>query len=157
MSTLVIEPGREMSYEEERGKPMPSKNHAIVQTNLIVELVKHPVRVMSELALRLQGEDFTPDISVYPELSVDFRQDVIRLTEPPMTAVEIFSPRQGHQDVMDKVEVYFESGVKSCWVIAPPLKSITIMLPDGRQQSFDSGVATDPATGLTARVDVVFS
>lgn len=137
---------------------MPSKNHGIAQANLIVEFAKHSqMRILSELALQFEGENFTPDISIYPRQPADFRHDVIRETDPPLTVVEIFSPKQGYQDVMDKVAAYFRSGVKSCWIVSPPMRTVTILLPDGNQQSYDSGIATDPATGLTANVDAVFS
>ena len=36
MATVV----EQSAYEKERNKPLASKNHAIVQTNLIVELSK---------------------------------------------------------------------------------------------------------------------
>lgn len=39
MNGGVVE--KRLSYEEERGKPVPSRNHAIVQTNLAIELAKH--------------------------------------------------------------------------------------------------------------------
>ena len=49
MNTAIIESAQ--SYEQERGKPIPSKNHAIVQVNLGIELAKdRDYRVMSELS-----------------------------------------------------------------------------------------------------------
>jgi hypothetical protein len=58
---------------------------------------------------------------------------------------------------MDKVDAYFQAGVKSCWVVSPSFRSITIFRPDGTQEVVASGVAKDPATGLTADVAAVFS
>jgi Uma2 family endonuclease len=149
---------RPLSYEEERGKPMPSFNHAVAQTNLIGEFLKQrDFRVCSELTVKLDGVNYTPDLSIYPQQRVDWRHDEVQRTEPPLTAVEIFSPTQSQQSVMDKVEVYFRNGVKSCWVLAPYSKTITIFGPDGREHVFSAGVARDPYTGLSADVGAVFS
>jgi Uma2 family endonuclease len=71
--------------------------------------------------------------------------------------VEIFSPTQTQQSVMEKVEAYFRNAVKSCWLISPYLKTITILGQDGKEHVFNSGVARDPYTGLSADVTAVFS
>jgi hypothetical protein len=48
--------------------------------------------------------------------------------------------------------------VKSCWVVNPPARTITIYLPDGTDRTYVAGQqAVDPATGVTADVDTVFS
>ena len=156
MNTAVLENAQ--AYEQERGKPMPSENHAIAQMNLGIELAKHKgFRVMSELSLELNGHPFTPDLSVYPRQPVDFRHDRVHLTEPPITVVEILSPTQGSLPVMDKVEAYLQNGVKSCWVVNPPQRAITVYTPDGGLKTFVEGQVKDPATGLTADMDAVFS
>ena len=156
METEILD--KPLTYEEERGKPMPSYNHAAIQVNLITEFARNrEFRVCSELTLELEGRPYTPDLSVYPRESLDLRHDLIRRTDPPLLVVEIFSPRQGSQDVMDKVDVYLRSGVKSCWVISPPLHTVSILRPDGSADTFSSGIAKDPVTGLTADLAAVFS
>jgi Uma2 family endonuclease len=72
-------------------------------------------------------------------------------------SIEIASPTQGYKAVMEKVEIYFRNGVKSCWIVSPHLKLITILGPNGEEQNFDAGLARDPHTGLTADVGTVFS
>ena len=156
MVTETLE--RPLTYEQERGKPMPSFNHAVIQINLGVEFSRsRELRVCSELTLEFEGQTFTPDLSVYPKEELDLRHDVIRRTDPPLLVVEIFSPRQGYQDVMEKIDVYFRNGVKSCWIVSPPIHNITILGPGGHEESFHSGVAKDPVTGLTADLAAVFS
>lgn len=83
------------AYEAERGKPIPSKVHAYVQANLIFELksrYKDRFTFLSELSLDLNGWRSVPDLAIYPKLSIDVRQDEIRMTEPPLCAIEIISP-----------------------------------------------------------------
>jgi len=156
MSTAVLD--SVTSYEQERGKPMPSENHGTVQANLIGEFLKHrEYRTISELSLELNGRPFTPDLCVYPRRPMDLRHDNIRRTDPPLVVVEIFSPTQGSQDVMEKVEAYLNSGVKTCWVVNPPQHVITIYSADGALKTYIEGQAVDPATGLTANLEAVFS
>jgi Uma2 family endonuclease len=88
---------------------------------------------------------------------LDFRHDDILRDDPPLLAIEIFSPTQGAQEVLDKVEVYFRNGVKSCWIVSPAFRTITVLRPDGSQQVYDSGKVTDPVTGLTVDLAEVFS
>ena len=137
---------------------MPSRNHAIVQLNLGNELAKHKkFRVMSELSLELKGRPLTPDLCVYPRSPADFRHDSVRETVPPLMVVEIWSPSQDSQEVMDKVEAYLQNGVKTCWVVNPPQRAITIYAADGAFKTFVEGQVKDAVTGLAADLDVVFS
>jgi Uma2 family endonuclease len=146
------------TYEGERGKPTPSRNHSAAQFNLSVELAKNrEFRFYSEFTLEFDGVLYTPDLCVYPRQAVDWRHDEIRRSTAPLTAVEIFSPTQAPQTIMEKIDVYFQNGVKSCWLISPHLKTITIIGADGEEHVFHSGTVRDPYTGLTADVSAVFS
>jgi Uma2 family endonuclease len=155
MSTAVLESPQ--TYEQERGKPMPGKNHSIIEANLGAEFLKNKDFRVVELSLELDGRPVTPDLSVYRRQPVDFRHDEVQLTEPPLLAVEILSPTQGSLPVMEKVEAYLKSGVKSVWMVNPPQRAITIYTPDGKLKTFVEGMVKDPATGLTADLNEVFS
>ena len=73
MTTEIVD--RPLTYEEERGKPMPSSNHGAIQANLIGQFLSHQqFRVYSELNLELGGSPFTPDLSIYPRAPLDLRQ-----------------------------------------------------------------------------------
>lgn len=147
-----------VTYEQERGKPMPSFNHGAVQANLITEFARQrEFRVCSELTLELEGKSYTPDLSLYPRAPLNLRHDLIRSTQAPTAIVEILSPTQGSQEVMEKVEVYLRSGVKSCWIVSPPFHTVTILGADGHEEVLHTGVAKDPATGLAADLEAVFS
>lgn len=149
---------QELSYEEERGKPMPSRNHARAQMNLGFEFKRdNRFDVLSELTLQLGTRPLTPDLSVYPKRPIDWSNDVVRETEPPLAVVEIFSPSQGYLDVMEHVATYLEAGVKSVWVLVPPLRTITIYHAQQPPKTFSDGKAVDHATGLEVEVGAVFS
>ncbi len=156
MSSVTVD--KPLSYQEERGKPMPSLNHGAVQANLICEFARNrDLRVVSELTLDVQGQALTPDLSVYARAPLDLRHDVSRRSDPPLLVVEILSPQQPSQQVMDKIDAYFAFGVKSCWVVSPTMHSIQILTSDGRETVLNSGTATDPIIGLAADLTAVFS
>ena len=70
-------------YEIERGKPMPSKNHAWIQANLIVAIHQsRDYRPGSEMTLDIGlGHPVTPDISVHPRQEMELWNDEIRVTD----------------------------------------------------------------------------
>ncbi len=147
-------------YEKERGKPMPSLNHGIVQTALIGAFLSSKEHsVVSELTLELpDGHRLTPDISVYPRLRPDYNHDKIRMTVMPRLVVEIISPGQGWQDIVDKLDLYFAHGVESAWLVQPGAKMIAIYQSTAvPPQVITSGEAKDPVTGLTARLEEIFA
>ncbi|MCU0445790.1 MAG: hypothetical protein MUE85_12830 [Microscillaceae bacterium] len=62
-------------YEIERGKHIPSKNHSILQNNLIFQLnlkYREKYQILSEIALDLQEWESTPDIAIFPKMPIDF-------------------------------------------------------------------------------------
>ena len=99
----------------------------------------------------------TPDLGIYSRQPLDVWHDIIRRTDPPLVTVEILSPMQGTYPVMEKVEHYLNSGEKTCWVVNPPARTITIYQADGTDRTFLTGQqAVDPAIGISANVTAVF-
>jgi Uma2 family endonuclease len=116
-------------YEIQRGKPMPSKNHAILQNNLIFQLnlkYRNTYQILSEIALDLQDWESTPDIAIFSKMIIDFAIDEIRLSQVPLGVIEIISPTQALQELTDKIRRYFDKGVQSCWLVLPALQSIYV-------------------------------
>jgi len=146
-------------YEQERGKPMPSKLHSVVQTNLIGRFLSYrpELQVLSELTLRLGERDLTPDLCVYRDLEIDFARDETRVMEPPLLAVEIASPTQGIQALVDKAQFLLAHGVESAWVVQPQLRTVTVFVPDAEPKTYSDGVVTDPATDVEVEVASIFS
>jgi len=156
---MSVTSGEPSTYELERDKPMPSKNHGIVQANLIIEFGRNRnFRPISELNLDLgEKPDPVPDISVFRREAVDFTHDEIRVAEPPLIVVEITSPKQGTFDIFRKIDRYLKHGVASCWVVEPSLRTVKIIGADGTESVHHEGIITDPATGIEVDLDAVFS
>ena len=149
-------------YERERGKPMPTLNHAYVQKNLLVGLdyrYRKTHTVLSELNLTMPHRpDTVPDIAISPKLQIDFLHDVTSMTQMPLTVIEIVSPSQSNDDILAKFERYFRAGVQSCWLVLPSFKAISVYSAIGKYQFFtDDTTLTDPVTGIELPLNDIFA
>ncbi len=145
--------------EYEIDKPMSSKNHARVERRLHVLLTPFEKQfdILAQMSLELLGEKTTPDISICPLTEFDWTKDEMRLSFPPITTIEILSPKQALTDVTDKIFTnYFPAGVKSAWIVIPTLRVIHVLLPDNQILTFTSGLLKDPATNIEINVDEIF-
>lgn len=148
-------------YELERGKPMPTYNHAVVQGNLLFLLkagYRKTYTILPEINITMPDRpDTVPDLAIYPKLPVDFLHDVQSMTQMPLTVVEIISPSQSNDEILAKFERYFAAGVQSCWLVIPGFQSISVYAAPGQYQFFNRGtMLTDPATGIELIIDDVF-
>jgi hypothetical protein len=51
---------------------------------------------------------------------------------------------------------YFPAGVKSSWLIVPPLKTVYVFYPDESPQTFVEGSIKDQVTGIEIAVADIF-
>ena len=151
--TILVE-----DYELERGKPMPSYNHFIVQYQLLHALhaaCGDRYIVGGELTLDTEPST-TPDISVCDFRQPDWLHDEIRAAEPPVTVVEIMAPSQSVNDIIPKIETYFRFGIKSVWLAQPPLKQVAVFTSEMEPQVFSEGEVVDPALGVKVALADIF-
>jgi Uma2 family endonuclease len=153
---------REISqYEIERNKPMPSKNHAYIQKNLLVELdvrYRKQYTLLSEIDIIMPTKpNCVPDIAIYPKLTFDFLDDEIAMEELPLTAIEIVSPSQSDNDIIKKINRYFNAGVKSCWFVMPGFQAISVYSSIGKYEFFTSEMTLmDNVTGIELPLRDIF-
>jgi len=148
-------------YEIERGKPMPSKIHARLQTRIAIYLGVHyadQYECFTEITLDTPGEKTVPDICICPIEPVDFFHDEIKRKDPPLVTIEILSPSQILQTLLDKTNDYFSFGVKSCWVVIPALQSIYVFKAPQDHEVFAMGDELhDPNLDIRIPMDVIFA
>ena len=116
-------------YELERGKPMPSKNHAIVQSNLLFSIRQHfgsLYQVLPEINLDLPIRERIPDLAIYTNVDFTPGADELRMKEPPLGVIEIISSQQSITELMEKRGEYFNAGVQSYWLVLPDLMSVYV-------------------------------
>ncbi|MCB0521411.1 MAG: Uma2 family endonuclease [Lewinellaceae bacterium] len=153
--TLITE-----DYETERGKPMPSKLHSVLTQRLLFYFLTHyrdKYEALPELTLDTPDEKTTPDIAICEIEPIDFSQDEIKRTEPPFATIEILSPTQILQTLLDKTNDYFSFGVKSCWVVLPTLKSIYVFTAPNQFKVYSHGDELhDPNLDVKVPMDEIF-
>ena len=149
-------------YEIERGKPTPGRNHSLVQSQLVFLLKRDystQFSIPSELELEFLPKNAVPDLCIYPKMQVNFKtdDDVIRMPNPPLTAVEILSPKQALEEVTTKArKQYFPNGIKSVWVVLPSLETVIVITPDLDLTYFTEGELFDPAINVRLTVSEIF-
>jgi Uma2 family endonuclease len=122
----------------------PSVNHSYVQSMLCSALVSlKQYSVFSELSIEIEGKEYVPDICLYSKREIDFFHDVIRMTELPLLAIEVLSPSQVMQELVDKIEIYLDAGIQSCCLITPITRSITIISDKKNSKTFVDNVIDD--------------
>lgn len=148
-------------YELERGKPIPSLNHSISQANLVFELqsrLRHTHTIMSELNLELAGKKMVPDLAIFPKFTPDMQHDVLWVQEPPLTTIEILSPRQDLDSLLEKARIFLAAGVKSCWIVLPAVGTVAVFTGPAAYQSFASpGSLADAMLGIELPLTDIFS
>lgn len=154
--------------ELEESEDMGSFNHGYTQARLIVLFDRAgQYTPVTELSLDVSGidlskfdlktkEEVKPDICLYPKRGRSRPRDILRMTEMPLLAVEILSPKQGTYDILEKFKVYFELGVKSCWLVDPAINTVTVYSANDAWQTFSSNEVIDAPLGIKLPLDEIF-
>ncbi len=133
----------------------PSYHHAYIAGNLITAF--NNLKKYSVFSLQIEGQDYIPDIALYSKRKVNFSAgDIVRMTEMPLLVVEILSPSQGSQDVLDKFRIYFGAGIKSCWLVVPVVRSVAVYSESEKSQTFYTGDIVDNISDLRLSIDNIF-
>lgn len=153
MDTKVSDP-EETQIEKPR-----SLNHSRLAYRLGILLSKYEDKydILPELDFELIADKAKPDIAICNKMPIDWEHDLIRLTEPPITIIEILSPKQAYNDLTDKIyETYFQSGVKSVWLVLPSVEAIQLFIPEQPVKYFNDAIFHDPTNGIELDIKELF-
>ena len=151
---------RNPEFDAYQTEDVMSVNHSYLTYTLTKALSRYDQQynIMPELEFELATGRVKPDIVICHKIRINWFNDIIRLTEPPLVAIEILSPRQALADLTDKFQLYFPAGVLSVWVLIPAFREIHVVTPDYNTISFQkTGLLKDPASGLELNLDEVFA
>jgi Uma2 family endonuclease len=141
-------------------RPMPSLNHAIVCQNAGAQLYRFRDKVVTcqQLNLNLDGWQSIPDVCAYPReaLPHDWLADEDECKIAPWLVIEVVSPKQNLQPLLDKAREYLLHGVKTCWIIIPPARTVVVLPQSGPSKSFNEGVVGEESLGVTMDVSELF-
>ena len=116
-------------------KPMPQGEHSIIQTSLSTAIngIVKPQKIalaLTELRCTFGGRSIVPDISVFTwERIVKTDQGRIanRFTTHPDWIIEILSPEQSANKIIDKIVFCINQGTEIGWLIDPQDESVMII------------------------------
>lgn len=135
----------------------PSRNHSYFQLNAGASLKNQKkFSVFTELTLLIEGKEYVPDISVYAPMKINRSRDVLRMTEMPLLVVEVLSPTQGTQEILDKFEIYFAAGIQSCWLIEPTIGAVTVYENLENFKTFVEGKIIDKRLKIEITMEEIF-
>ncbi len=146
-------------YELERGKPMPSFNHAIIQARISQQLLngyEEEYTVGSELSLDATTPPTVPDLCIYPKTPMNWLDDQVSVSKVLLTVVEIIPPSQTITELTKKAQLFFTIGVASYWLVQPTFRSGVIMQPAADELVFHNDILTDPTNGISIDLKKVF-
>ena len=135
----------------------PSLHHAYVSGNIIATLhALEEYSVFSELALQLD-KDYVADVCLYHKRSINFAAgDVVKVTDIPLLIVEILSPTQGTQEILEKFAQYFQAGVQSCWLVIPVTQTVTVYSSMEYAKTFTEGDVIDSVLNIQLSIRTIF-
>ena len=155
----VVDEVTRSTYEIERGKPMPSKNHSRLQARLSKELLvsyEDQYDVRSEQSLAAPNPPLVPDLSIFPAEVSNWQQDEVKESDVPLTVIEIVSPSQSDSELTEKANDYFAAGTKSYWLVQPLFRTVVILQPNADELVFHNDLLTDPTNGISIDLKKVF-
>ncbi|MFY7911709.1 MAG: Uma2 family endonuclease [Emticicia sp.] len=159
MTAFTEQIDAEAEYLLERGKPMPSKNHSKLESRLSFLMTRDYEKkydTFVELSLELSTGKATPDLCFFTPESSDWLEDEIQVKNAPLGVIEIVSPKQSTQDLVDKLDIYFGAGVLSCWIVIPTFKMINIFHAKHDYKTFMNGELLDEKLGIRLNLEEVF-
>ena len=135
LDTIIEDSATEEVFNADSEEDMPTFNHSNLCADIMEQIWEtRTFKPLPELTLDI-GKGITPDISVYlrERMKPDYWHDVVRYSEMPILAIEVVSPSQGVQGLVEKAEMLLANGVKAVWVVEPVTKSIVVATAQGKQ------------------------
>jgi Uma2 family endonuclease len=148
---------------EEDVTDMGSLNHSYLQMRLGALLLglEHYM-VLSEISLDTStldnlSKEIRPDLALFPQQPINFLQDEIRMQIMPLLIIEILSPRQSIDEILEKFRLYFQLGVQSCWLVLPPLQAVSVFSSPQKEQTFTQGEVMDSVLNIRLAIEKIFA
>ena len=89
---------------------------------------------------------------------MNYEQRLPCQAQAPLLCIEIQSPSQSLEEMVAKVRIYFEFGVRSCWVIQPAVQGVFVFTDARHYDFFHSGdTLRDAPLGLELPLAPVFA
>lgn len=133
---------RDLIRGELREYPMTKRNRRHSEVMMAVgEVLRAWVR-LQKVGGKVAGGEAGARLRTDPETTVGMdaayfsSESIAQMPEnctwyegPPVLAVEILSPSDTHENVVDKINLYLECGVSVVWILDPDFQTLTVYRP----------------------------
>lgn len=143
-----------------------SHNQSLVQANLAHLLKQLGIySVYTKLSLDASGvnvshlnhkDELIPDVCIYPKRPLSTPHDILRMTEMPLLAIEVLSPRQGTYTILQKIEAYFLLGIPSSWLVEPGTRVVHVYSDPSTRTTFSQGNVIDNRQNIELSIAEIF-
>ena len=130
---------------ENQVEEMPSLNHSYICAQVMRQLLQdNSIQPLPELTLDIDN-GLTPDISVFKKEKIqpNFFEDILKVKDLPLLAIEIISSSQSIQAIFEKSKVLVNAGVKTVWTIEPYGRSIFVVNKEGKKLFHEEAVESE--------------
>lgn len=157
-----------LDYMEEESVDVGSFKHSSAQANLAFLLKRlGKYSVLTDLSLDISTvdisqfdistkEEIKPDVCIYPKRKMNLLDDILRMSEMPLVAIEVLSPKQGVYDILEKFKLYFALGVKSCWLVIPNTRTVLVYSAPDSFATFGTGEVIDKQLEIQIPIEEIF-
>ncbi|TAE34074.1 MAG: Uma2 family endonuclease [Cytophagales bacterium] len=160
--------GRDGSYEFVRGRII-EKNDMKQEEFLLLRFL---IRLFLQTEAHKRGDELIPEMDSYVDGVRKRRPDLAYFTleqiedtrtgnrQKTRFAIEILSDSESYQDVLDKVQDYFDAGAELVWYVIPGNKKINVYTSADRSQAYKGADLISAAPVLPDfqfRVDQLFA
>lgn len=147
----------EGSYEFVRGRIIEKKE--IKQSEYLI--LKFLTRLFARTTAYERGDELTPEMDSYVDENRKRRPDVAYFTleqieetghgirQKTRFAIEILSDSESHQDVLDKIQDYFDGGVQLVWYVVPKQQKIYVYTSPDESKAYKGADVISAAPVLT--------
>lgn len=77
------------------------------------------------------------------QLAATTPEDAFVIDGTPLLVVEVLSPSDSQEDILEKVRDYLDAGVKLVWVAEPVFRTLTVYRPDAQPQMYSGDEELD--------------
>ena len=115
--------------------------HSAVQY-ILTEVFNRNIREWKVVALQEQKVQVSLHRYRVPDVCVLRRSDPVEdiVRKAPLICIEVLSPEDRMQRIMDRIEDYHSMGVENVWVVDPYRRRVWRALQDGTQQPIGSAL-----------------
>lgn len=125
---------------------MTTYNHSYICFEILTQLIPNKdIKPLPELTLDI-GKGIKPDISIFPKdlaPQPNYLSDITRYDKMPLLAIEVISPSQDIQDLLNKADMLVKEGVKTVWTIEPFGRTIFVTTKEGTEILHNALVESD--------------